>query len=109
MENKIIDNIVIECKDFWHYWFNPAYHTPLYRLITVFVIGLFFSIFSRGFIFYVLTYMILALWQITTHPIDLNGEFIYLQIGFFSAGVLGFIIGRVTIRDNNPLRPTYYM
>ena len=84
-----------------------GYGSVVFQIIVTFVIGLVFAPFSYGFIYFLLFWFFWVL----LYSLTVNFQFpmwrVFTLFGIFMVGVLGFIIGRIMIGDENILKWKY--
>lgn len=87
--------------------FSETGYTTLFQLVLTFTFGLIFAAFSYGFFYYLLFFIIfeiILVWWYFKIP---TTEYLITRLGIFSAGVLGFILGRHFEDDHEPMRGYY--
>lgn len=82
-------------------------YTDFFQIVTSFALGLIFSAFTYGFLYFLIFYIIweiFLLWRLRIVP---TTEYMITRFGILCAGILGFIIGRWLEYDNDPIRHPY--
>ena len=80
--------------------------TPIFQVILCFASGLLFSTISYGFYYFILFLIIFKLITIINN-FQNNIFFYYLNAGCVLSSFMGFIIGRIIMGDEDPLRYKY--
>lgn len=84
-----------------------GYGSVLFWIVFTFVLGIIFAAFSWGFAYFLLFWI---LWLIY-YSMLINFQYpvwrLFTIIGIFCTGLIGFLLGRFLVGDEDPFRPYY--